>query len=155
MNPNTQTTLTFPSRKVPKKAAAGVIAGRAGFLAALAVAALLAFALAPAAKAGTGPASPRADVEPTRLNTSVPMVTVDQAREIVGILDDAMSASDASREEVVRHYFGDTTPGASMQRFLAACSAIVEQREAALLARGAVAGDPESAGVRPQPPGRE
>lgn len=61
MNPNTQTTLTFPSRKVPKKAAAGVVAGRAGFLAALAVAALLAFALAPAAKAGTGPASPRAD----------------------------------------------------------------------------------------------
>ena len=61
MNPNTQTTLTFPSRKVPKKAAAGVVAGRAGFLAALAVAALLAFALAPVAKAGTGPASPRAD----------------------------------------------------------------------------------------------
>lgn len=60
MNPKMQAPLMFRSRKVPKKAAAG-IAGRAGFLAALAVAALLAIALAPTAKAGTGPASPRAD----------------------------------------------------------------------------------------------
>jgi predicted alpha-1,6-mannanase (GH76 family) len=61
MNPKTQTSQTFPSRNVPMKAAPGVVAGRAGFLAALAIAALLAFALAPAAKAGAGPASPRAD----------------------------------------------------------------------------------------------
>ena len=61
MNPNTQTSLTFLSRKVPMKAATGVAAGRAGFLAGLAVAALLAFALASSAKAMPGPASPRAD----------------------------------------------------------------------------------------------
>ena len=76
----------------------------------------------------TRPASPRADVEPTRLNTSVPMVTVDRAREIVGILDDAMSASDASRAEVVRHYFGDTSPGAATQRFVRASTDLIEAR---------------------------
>jgi len=76
----------------------------------------------------TRPANPRADVEPTRLNTSVPMVEVDRAREIIGILDDAMSASDDSRTEVVRHYFGDTSPGAATQRFVRASTDLVEAR---------------------------
>ncbi|WP_020144377.1 CDP-glycerol glycerophosphotransferase family protein [Terracoccus sp. 273MFTsu3.1] len=76
----------------------------------------------------TRPANPRADVEPTRLNTSVPMVEVDRAREIIGILDDAMSASDDSRTEVVRHYFGDTSPGAATQRFVRASTDLIEAR---------------------------
>ncbi len=76
----------------------------------------------------TRPESPLAEVEPTRLNTSVPMVAVDQARDIVGILGDAMSASDDSRAEVVRHYFGDTSPGAATQRFLRASTDLIEAR---------------------------
>ena len=47
---------------------------------------------------------------------------------------------DEAHAALVRRYFGDTTPGASMERFLAACSLVVEEREAALAARGAVAG---------------
>lgn len=76
----------------------------------------------------TRPASPYADVEPTRLNTSVPMVTVEQSREIVGILDDTMSAPEDARAEVVRHYFGDTTPGASTARFVKASTDLIEAR---------------------------
>jgi len=47
---------------------------------------------------------------------------------------------DEAHAALVRRYFGDTTPGASMERFLAACSLVAEEREAALAARGAVAG---------------
>lgn len=76
----------------------------------------------------TRPASPDADVEPTRLNTSVPMVTAAQARDIVSVLDDAMSASEDARAEVVRHYFGDTTPGAATARFVKASTDLIEAR---------------------------
>jgi hypothetical protein len=76
----------------------------------------------------TRPANPLADVEPTRLNRSVPMVEVDRAREIVGILDDAMSAPEAFRAEVVQHYFGDTSPGAATQRFVQAATELIETR---------------------------
>jgi hypothetical protein len=81
----------------------------------------------------TRPSNPRAEVEPTRLNTSVPMVEVARAREIVGILDDAMSASEDSRTEVVRHYFGDTSPGAATQRFVRASTDLIEARLARLV----------------------
>ena len=47
---------------------------------------------------------------------------------------------DDAHAALVHRYFGDTTPGASMERFLTACSPIVEEREAALVARGSVAG---------------
>ena len=64
------------------------------------------------------------------------------------VVDAAVRHPDDVHAALVRRYFGDTSPGASMERFLAACSAIVEEREAALVARGAVAGDPESAAGR-------
>lgn len=76
----------------------------------------------------TQPADPRAEVEPTRLTTSVPMVTVAQARDIVGVLDDTMSAPDEARADVVRHYFGDTTPGAATARFVRASTDLIESR---------------------------
>jgi len=37
----------------------------------------------------------------------------------------------------VRRYFGDTTPGASMDRFLQAASTVVRERDAALVERAA------------------
>jgi hypothetical protein len=76
----------------------------------------------------TRPESPYADVEPTRLNTSVPMVTAGQAHDIVCILDDTMSAPEDARAEVVRHYFGDTTPGAATARFVKASTDLIEAR---------------------------
>jgi predicted alpha-1,6-mannanase (GH76 family) len=82
MNPNTHATLKVRSRKVPKKAVAGVVAGRAGFLVALAATALLAFALAPAANAEeAGPAGPHTDgstaVARTRVAADVLMGSYD------------------------------------------------------------------------------
>lgn len=76
----------------------------------------------------TRPESPYAEVEPTRLNTTVPMITVEQAHDIVGILDDTMSASEEVRGELVRHYFGDTTPGAATARFVRASTDLIEAR---------------------------
>ena len=64
------------------------------------------------------------------------------------LVDAAVRHPDEMHAALVRRYFGDTSPGASMERFLQACSRVVEEREAALVARGAVAGDPESAAGR-------
>ena len=103
----------------------------------------------------TRPAEPRAELPESGLVRELTLLEAADAGRGADVVAAAVQHPDDVHAALVRHYFGDTTPGASMQRFLAACSAIVEQREAALLARGAVAGDPESAGVRPQPPGRE
>ncbi|GAB3074315.1 CDP-glycerol glycerophosphotransferase family protein [Intrasporangium mesophilum] len=76
----------------------------------------------------TRPADPRAEVEPTRLNTSVPMVTVEDAPTIVQVLDKAIAEPDAARADIVRHYFGDTSPGAATARFVKASTELVEAR---------------------------
>ena len=76
----------------------------------------------------TRPADARAEVEPTRLNTSVPMVTVDEAPNIVGVLDAAAAEPADARAQIVRHYFGDTTPGAATARFVKASTDLIEAR---------------------------
>ncbi len=80
----------------------------------------------------TRPASPDAVVDPTRLNTSVPLVSSADAHTVARLLDRLISEGDASLDEVVRHYFGDTAPGAASRRFVAAATTLVEDR----LARG-------------------
>ena len=76
----------------------------------------------------------------------LPLLDAADAGRGAEILAAAVQHPDDAHAALVRHYFGDTTPGASMQRFLAACSAIVEQREAALVARGRSPGPDVGAG---------
>ena len=44
---------------------------------------------------------------------------------------------DETHAALVRHYFGDTRPGASMARFLQACDALIDERVVALAERAA------------------
>ena len=53
---------------------------------------------------------------------------------------------------ITEHYFGDTTPGASMQRFLDACDQVIAYRDRAAQAGGLRSGGREHAdGVRVVP----
>ncbi|WP_076259316.1 CDP-glycerol glycerophosphotransferase family protein [Intrasporangium flavum] len=76
----------------------------------------------------TRPSSPSAEVEPTRLNTSVPLVPAADAGGIVAVLDAAVGQPDEARAAVVEHYFGDTAPGAATARFVAASTELIESR---------------------------
>ena len=97
----------------------------------------------------TRPAEPRAELPESGLVRELALLDAADAGRAPEILDAAVRHPDASHAALVARYFGDTTPGASMERFLAACSRVVEEREAALLVRGDVAGDPESAAAAP------
>ncbi len=103
----------------------------------------------------TRPAEPRAELPESGLVRELTLLDASDAGRGAEVVAAAVRHPDDVHAALVRHYFGDTTPGASMSRFLAACSRIVAQRESALLARGAVAGDPESAAPLPDTPGRE
>jgi hypothetical protein len=88
----------------------------------------------------TRPAEPRAQLPESGLVRELPLLDAADAGRAAEILDAAVGHTDDVHAALVRRYFGDTTPGASMQRFLDACSTIVEERDAALVARGSVAG---------------
>ncbi|MFL6153906.1 MAG: CDP-glycerol glycerophosphotransferase family protein [Ornithinibacter sp.] len=103
----------------------------------------------------TRPGEPRAELPVSGLVRELTLLDAADAGRGAEVVAAAVQHPDDVHAALVRHYFGDTSPGASMERFLAACTAIVEQREAALLARGTVAGDPESTGALLDPPGRE
>ncbi len=96
----------------------------------------------------TRPAEPRAALPESGLVRELTLFDAADAGRAPEIVDAAVAHPDATHAALVSRYFGDTTPGASMERFLAACSLVVQEREAALLARGAIAGDPESAAGR-------
>ncbi len=102
----------------------------------------------------TRPAEPRAELPESGLVRELTLLEAADAGRGAEVVAAAVQHPDDVHSALVRHYFGDTSPGASMQRFLAACSAIVEERSAALLARGAIAGDPESAAAPRDNPGR-
>ena len=93
----------------------------------------------------TRPAEPRAALPESGLVRELTLFDAADAGRTPEIVDAAVAHPDATHAALVSRYFGDTTPGASMERFLAACSLVVQEREAALVARGAIAGDPESA----------
>jgi len=88
----------------------------------------------------TRPAEPRAQLPESGLLREIELLDAADAGRAPEIIDTAVRHPDEAHAALVRRYFGDTTPGASMERFLAACSLVVEEREAALAARGAVAG---------------
>jgi hypothetical protein len=93
----------------------------------------------------TRPAEPRATLPESGLVRELPLFDAADAGRAPEIIDAAVRHPDAAHAALVARYFGDTSPGASMERFLAACSLVVQEREAALAARAeqaARAGDP-------------
>ena len=88
----------------------------------------------------TRPAEPRAKLPESGLVREMHFLDAADAGRAPDIVDAAVSDPDETHAALVGRYFGDTSPGASMERFLAACSLVAEEREAALAARGAVAG---------------
>ncbi len=91
----------------------------------------------------TRPAEPRAVIPESGLVRELELFDVGSLPRSVDLVDTAASHPDETHAALVRRYFGDTTPGASMQRFLDACSAVVADRENALSERAAAnAADP-------------
>ena len=83
----------------------------------------------------TLPAEPRAVLPRVGLVTELALLDVADASRAAEIVDAAARHPDETHAALVRHYFGDTTPGASMRRFLDACDTVVREREEALVAR--------------------
>ena len=63
------------------------------------------------------------------------LFTAADAARAASVVDAAVTQPDESHAALVRRYFGDTTPGASMARFLDACDDVIRERSAALAAR--------------------
>jgi CDP-Glycerol:Poly(glycerophosphate) glycerophosphotransferase len=85
----------------------------------------------------TLPAEPRAQLPESGLVRELELFTAADAVHAASAVDAAVAHPDETHAALVRRYFGDTTPGASMHRFLDACSAVVDEREAALSEREA------------------
>lgn len=96
----------------------------------------------------TRPVAPEAVIDPVGLVGSVPLLRASEAARIVERVDSGVAEGiDETVRGLVEHYFGDTSPGASMRRFLEAAGLVVSRREAELLerdARAAAVGGPSS-----------
>ena len=89
----------------------------------------------------TRPVAPEAVVDPHGLVGSVPLLDVEEVPGIVAEVDRAVAEGpDEHLRALTAHYFGDTSPGSCMRRFLEAVDHIVTTREAALQERAAVLG---------------
>lgn len=86
----------------------------------------------------TRPAEARARLPESGLVRELDLLDASDAGRAAEIVDAAVRHPEAAHAALVARYFGDTTPGASMERFLVACSLVVQDREAALVAREAV-----------------
>lgn len=85
----------------------------------------------------TLPAAPTARVAQTALLEVVPRLAADAAGSGAEVVS-AQLSDDPSRQErlaLVEYYFGDTTPGASTRRFVAACTDVIAARDRAVAAR--------------------
>ena len=85
----------------------------------------------------TRPPEPRAVVPFVGLVTELDLLDVADAGRAAEVVDAAVAHPDDAHAALVRRYFGDTTPGASMERFLQAASTVVRERDAALVERAA------------------
>lgn len=83
----------------------------------------------------TQPAEPRAQLPESGLVRELDLFTAADAARAASVVDAAVTQPDESHAALVRRYFGDTTPGASMARFLDACDDVIRERSAALAAR--------------------
>ena len=85
----------------------------------------------------TRPAEPRAVLPHVGLVLEIELLDVADAARAAEVVDAALRHPGDAHAALVRRYFGDTTPGASMERFLRAASTLVREREAALADRAA------------------
>ncbi len=84
----------------------------------------------------TRPAGQLADIDPGGIAGQLPLLPVDRANEIVSEIVEASTpeAKDAY-QRIAAYYFGDTTPGASMRRFLAGIDRVLALRDAEIQKR--------------------
>jgi hypothetical protein len=78
----------------------------------------------------TRPASEEAEVDWSGLAGALPTVAAEDTGAVLSLIEDAQRG--AGREEhtrLVHHYFGDTSPGSCMERFLAACEYVIQARD--------------------------
>ena len=90
----------------------------------------------------TRPAEPRAELPTVGLVTELELLRAEDAARGAEVVDAVLAGPSDAHAALVRHYFGDTTPGASLARFLDACDVVIEERAAALAVRNA--GTPSS-----------
>ncbi|QGN32938.1 CDP-glycerol glycerophosphotransferase family protein [Microlunatus sp. Gsoil 973] len=79
----------------------------------------------------TRPAEETAVIDPTAFVSDMPLIAADEADGIVKILQTVLTDPD-QRLRMRRwcaYYYGDTTPGASMQRFLDAVERMISERD--------------------------
>ncbi|WP_233575248.1 CDP-glycerol glycerophosphotransferase family protein [Cellulomonas sp. PhB150] len=81
------------------------------------------------------PASPEAVIAPGSLADRIETLDAADAPHVVTRIEKELAGESAGRAQIVEDYFGDTTPGAAMARFLAAADQVVRERAQALLAR--------------------
>lgn len=83
----------------------------------------------------TQPASLEAVIAPGSLADRLDTLGAVDAPHVVTQIEKELVGESADRGQIVADYFGDTTPGAAMARFLAAADTVVRDRSHALLAR--------------------
>ena len=83
----------------------------------------------------TRPAEARVRLPESGLVSELELFDAADAGRAADVVDAAVRHPDATHAALVARYFGDTTPGASMERFLTACALVVEEREVALAGR--------------------
>jgi len=77
----------------------------------------------------TRPSSPEAEVEQDGIAGSLLTVNASDAGSIITYLDHANDPEQvAARKAIVARHFGDVTPGASMQRWVAAATRVIGER---------------------------
>jgi len=84
--------------------------------------------------------APTAAVDPGSLPTRLPTLDAADASRVVETIARARAGHDGEAD-VVADYFGDTSPGASMRRFLDGAHRIVTERQRALAARATQSGE--------------
>ncbi|HYN66657.1 MAG TPA: CDP-glycerol--glycerophosphate glycerophosphotransferase, partial [Ornithinibacter sp.] len=88
----------------------------------------------------TRPAEPRAVLPDVGLVIELDLLDVVDAPRAAEVVDAAVAHPVETHAALVSRYFGDISPCASMERFLTACSTVVEERQAALVARASLTG---------------
>lgn len=88
----------------------------------------------------TEPVSAEAEVDRSGLIGTLDLLRAEDAGATASLVARLLSQGrDPALDAQAEHYYGDLTPGASMQRFLTAMAQVIERREAALARRDAAA----------------
>ncbi|MEN0129215.1 MAG: CDP-glycerol glycerophosphotransferase family protein [Brevundimonas sp.] len=76
----------------------------------------------------TRPAAPQASLEGSELVAALPLLDRAEAAQVPDVVAARLAETDDAYVALVRDFFGDTTPGASMQRFLDAADSVIRER---------------------------